>query len=233
MVPATIRRTRAPARGLPRSVAGSRPRRYTRAPPEPVERLGRCALYQVEHCGLQVRVALAAHLVHHRRRHPRVLELAEGLARLHRPELAAVADEHEARDAEAVGDAKQRPRLRGAGERHLVYDDHRARVVAFQRIECFGIGYAVGHLAAAGEEPLERPAPEARLPRKCACRRRRRGEADDAAVAGQRHHAAQHHRLAGARVALHPDRAVGVFEDEPRRGALAVGQAFERLVGDG
>ena len=201
--------------------------------PEPVERLGRCALDEVEHRGLQVRGSLAAHLVHHRRRHPRVLELAEGLARLHRPELAAVADEHEPRDIEPVRDAKQRPRLRGAGERHLVDDDHGARVVALQRIERFRIGHAVRHLPAPGEEPLKRPAPEAGLLAERACRRRRGGKADDATVAGQRRHPAQHHRLASARVALHPDRAVGACQDEPRRRALAVGQALERLVGHG
>ena len=219
------------------SAAAVRPERFGRhlvqIPPEPVERLGRRPVYQVEHRGAKVRVSLAAHLVHHRRRHACVLELAEGLARLHAPELAAVADEHQARDVQSVRDAKQRPRLRGAGERHLVDDDHRARVVALQRIECFRIGHAVGHLARAGEEPLECAAPEARLPRERACRRRRGRKADDAAVTGERRHAAQHHRLAGARVALHPDRAVGAFKDEPRRGALAVGQTFERVVGDG
>ena len=134
-------------RGLPERLG----RHLVQIGAESVERIGRRALNHVEHRGLQVRVALAAHLVEHRRRHPCVLELSEGLARLHAPELAAVADEHQARDAQLVGDAQQRPRLRGAGERHLVDDEKGAGVLLLQRIERLRIGHAVRHLAAAGE----------------------------------------------------------------------------------
>ena len=77
-------------RGLPERLG----RHVVQIAAESVERLGGRALNHVEHRGPQVRVALAAHFVQHRRRHVRVLELSEGLARLHAPELAAVADEH-------------------------------------------------------------------------------------------------------------------------------------------
>ena len=93
------------------------------------ERLHRepgCVGEQVQHRGLQAPVALAQHLVHARGGKPRVLEQREGLAGLDRGELPAVADECQARDARALGDAHQRAHLHGAHHRRLVEEEQRA-----------------------------------------------------------------------------------------------------------
>ena len=56
----------------------------------------------------QHRVPLAPDLVHLHRRHPRSLQLEKGLPRLHRPELARVAHQHQPGHAKPVRDPHQR-----------------------------------------------------------------------------------------------------------------------------
>lgn len=190
------------------------------------------SLDHVEHRGLEVGVALAPDVVQERGRHPRKLKLPEGLARLDAPELADVANEDQARDAHPIGDPKERPRLRGARERHLVDDEERAAVLLGQLLERLRIRHPVRDLAAAGEEPLQGRAAKAGLAGERARCRRRWSEPRHPAPLGERRHPAEHHRLAGSGIALHADRAVAAFENEPRRLALSLGEALERLVLD-
>ena len=70
----------------------------------------------------EVRVALAHHLVHAGRRHPGILQQAEGLAGLHRAQLAAVADQRQPRHVGLGRDPRQCPHLHRADHRSLVED---------------------------------------------------------------------------------------------------------------
>ena len=152
-------------------------RNFVEVPAEALDRLRGRSLDHAEHRGLEVGVALAPDVVEERGRHPRELKLPEGLARLDAPELADVANEDQARDAHPVGDPKERPRLCGACERHLVDDEERAAVLPGQLLERPRIRHPVRDLTAAGEEPLQGPAAKTGLAGERARRRRRRGRA--------------------------------------------------------
>ena len=93
---------------------------------ELLEGLGDVALEARLDGFLQRRIALAHDLVHGRGPHARTLELGEGLAGIDSIELLRVADQHDARNADFVGDAQQVPCLDGRGKRALV--DHQDRL---------------------------------------------------------------------------------------------------------
>ena len=131
----------------------------------------------VEHRGLEVRVPLALDVVHQRRRHSRLLQLAEGLARLDRTELPAVAHHRHADDAQMVGDLEQPPGLVRAGKRHLVHHENRAGQ------EIFRIRLA---LSIPRQEPLQGPRRDPGFAGQRPCRARRRGETDDPLGPGER-----------------------------------------------
>ena len=63
--------------------------------PQGAKRRLRVPVAHVGDGGDERRIALAQHLVHHRGRHPRPLECAEGLVRTDRAELACVIGEAE------------------------------------------------------------------------------------------------------------------------------------------
>ena len=74
---------------------------------------------------LELGVALANDVVHHRRGHPGGLQLLERLAGLDRAELFLVADQHHARQAERGRDPEQIAHLLAGGERGFVHHQHR------------------------------------------------------------------------------------------------------------
>ena len=136
------------ARGLAKRLAGGLLHPFA----ESAKRQVRMALARVGDRGGQGGIALAQHLVHHRRRHAGPLEHAEGLAGVHRAKLAGVSDEHHPRDVEGARDAKERLHLRRPHHRRLVHDEHRVG----ERVDAVGDALGVGQVAVAGEEPLER-----------------------------------------------------------------------------
>ena len=158
-----LRRQTEPERG--RHARDLLRRQFQKIAPETLQRRARLALDHVLDRGLQVRVALPAQLVHLRNAHARLLHLPEGLARLHAPQLPAVAHQHQPRHLQTVRDPEQRAGLRRARQRHLVHHDDRAAIALSQGAERLRIRHAVRHLPAAREEPLQRPAGEARLAR--------------------------------------------------------------------
>ena len=87
---------------------------------------------------LQRGLALTHDLVHDRRLHARLLQLGEGLPRIHGVELLFVAHQHDPRNAQGVGDPEQVAGLDGGGERALVHHQHRLRE---------GVAHVAGALA--------------------------------------------------------------------------------------
>ena len=105
-------------------------------------------------------VALAQHLVHHRRCHPRLLEHPERLAGVHRLELPCVAEEHDAGDLELLRNPKERLHLHRANHRRLVDGEHGA----CERLPAPGEALGVGEVVESGEKPLERARLDAGAP---------------------------------------------------------------------
>ena len=180
--------------------------------------------HHVQHRLPQVRVALAHHLVHACRRHPCVLQQAEGLAGLDRAQLPAVADQRQPRNIGIRRDPRQRLHLHGAHHRGLVEDQHGAAQGPARLFRLLRRGDAVAHVAVAREEPLQGAGRDVGLAREHMDRAGRRGQPDDPALSGQLGHRAQHGGLAGARMALHSHRPVGREQDRARRIALALVQ---------
>ena len=199
---------------------------------KPLDRLRGRSLDEIERRGLEVRVALPTHVVQERGRHPRELKLPEGLARLDTPKLADVANQYKVRDAQPIDYPKERPPLYGTGERHLVDDEEGAAVFPLQLSKRLRIRHSIRDLAAAGEGPLQGPAAKTGLAGERACRRRRRSQPECPAPPGESRHTAEYHRLVGLGKALHANRAVTAFEDEPRRLALSLGETLECLFLD-
>ena len=176
----------------------------------------------VQHRVLQRRVALAHHLVHHRARHPRLLEQAKRLTGLDRAKLPTIAHQHQPRRPGPARDPHQRAHLRRADHRRLV-DDHEA---AAEHLPCAGHqprpGDAVADVAVAQQKPLQGSGSHAGLAREHSGRARRRGEAHDPPLAARElHHRAKHRGLARPRIALHADEAVGRKQHRTHRFALA------------
>ena len=185
----------------------------------------RLVCHHVQHRLPQACVALAHHLVHLRHGHARVLQQTEGLAGLDRAQLLAVADQRQPCYVGLLCDPSQRPHLHSADHRGLVEDQHGAAQGFARLLHFLWQGDAVPHIAIAREESLQgagRDVGFAREHKDCA---RRRGEADDLPLPRQISHRAQHGGLAGARVALHPHRAVGREQDRTGRIALTLVQS--------
>ena len=80
----------------------------------------------VKHRGLEALVALAHHLVHHRRLHAGLLQHPERLPGLDRAQLRLVAHQGDAGDARRFGDAGEAVHLRHADQRRLVHHEEGA-----------------------------------------------------------------------------------------------------------
>ena len=152
---------------------------------------------------------------------PGVLQQAEGLAGLHRAQLPTVADQRQPCHVGLRRDPRQRPHLHRADHRRLVQDQHGAAQGFTGFFRLLRRGDAVAHVAVACEEPLQGAGRNVGLSRQHMDSAHRRGQADDLTLSRKLSHRANHGRLAGARMALHPHRAVGREQDRACRIALA------------
>ena len=170
---------------------------------------------------LQLRVLLAQHLVHDRRRHAGLLQHPEGLARIDGAQLRRVAHQRHPGDAESARDAQQRLHAHRVDHRGLVHRQHRAGELRPRLPE----PRRIGEVAMAGEEPLQGARRDIRLPcQHPGCRRRGR-ETEDGLPAEQVLHRAQHGGLAAAGMALHAHDPVAGEQDRAHRLLLAAGEA--------
>ena len=164
---------------------------------------------------LQLRIALAEDVVHHRRGHPGGPELAERLPCLDRAELLLVADQHHARQAQRGRDAHEVANLLAGSERGFVHHQDRLRVRGAELAQPGRRAPAVGYPVMTREVALQGLRFDAGLVLKRLRRRGRRREADGpvALACGEHPEPLQHRRLASAGKTLHRDHPVGAGED--------------------